>query len=69
MIKSNSRKPSLSSSQRLISDGCVTITGVASTINSKEVKVLPAESSETALQSTLEMFSTLTYTVWEFVTR
>jgi hypothetical protein len=41
----------------------LTTTGVASTINSKEVKVLPAESSDIALQSVLAIFSTLTYTL------
>ena len=63
MIKSKSRKPTLSSSQRLMSSGGVTTTGAASTINSKELKVLPAESSDIALQSVLAIFSTLTYTL------
>ena len=68
VIKSKSRKPTLFSSQRLMSRGGVTTTGVASTISSKEVKVLPGLSSDIALQSVLSIFSILTYILWERVT-
>ena len=59
-IKSKSKNPTLFSSQRLISDGRVIITGAGSTISSKDINGLPVASLEMALHSGLSIFSTLT---------